>query len=171
MASKQITSEVLRVLGSPYYFLEKYSESDVNHQIEDMLNALSIEYIQYPSCWACYHIDDDSDSYSSFNVLIQNKKIYIERTDYEITEFRNVLIKISKYLKQMGIEINNFHNLNILNACMSYEQANILSIEDKTYYENELTRSSILVDTRDITIAYTEAYNIIEHSGILFSFK
>ena len=105
---KKPISDDFQMAGASYYFLNGYSESAATQQIEDMLNALSIEYIPYTSSWACNHIDDD---YSSFNILFKHMKVYIQRTDHEIAEFRNVLIKISEYLKKKGFETNNFHNL------------------------------------------------------------
>jgi hypothetical protein len=159
-------SEETQLSGASYYFLKGYSESAATQQIEDMLNALSIEYISYPLSWACNHIDDHTDTYSSFNILFKHMKVYIQRTDHEVTEFRNVLIKISEYLKTKGIETNNFHNLNIFSTFMG-SQVDVLSSANKEYCAYELERSSKFVDTHNITIAYTAAYDMMYKMGRL----
>jgi len=156
-------SDDFQMAGASYYFLNEYSESDATRQIEDMLNALSIEYISYPLSWACNHIDDD---YSSFNILFKHMKVYIQRTDHEVTEFRNVLIKISEYLKTKGIETNNFHNLNIFSTFMG-SQVDKMSSANKEYCAYELERSSKFVDTQNITIAYIAAYDMMHNMGRL----
>ena len=160
-------SEETQLSGASYYFLKGYSESEATTQIEDMLNALSIEYIPYPLSWACNHIDDHTDTYSSFNVLFKHTKVYIQRTDHEFTEFRNVLIKISEYLKKKGFEINNFHNLNVFSTFMGTQQIDVLSSESKEYCKYELDRSCRFVDTQNVTIAYTAAYDMMYNMGRL----
>jgi len=156
-------SDDFQMAGASYYLLKGYSESDATQQIEDMLNALSFEYIPYQSSWACNYIDDE---YSSFNVLFKYEKVYIQRTDHEVTEFRNVLIKISEYLKTKGLEINNFHNLIIFSTFMR-TQDDILSSTNKEYCKHELERSSKFVDTENVTIAYTAAYDMMHNMGRL----
>ena len=164
---KEPISDDFQLSGASYYFLKGYSESDATQQIEDMLNALSIEYIPYESSWVCNHIDDDSDTYSSFNIIFKYEKVYIQRTDNECTEFRNVLTKISEYLKKKGFEINNFHNLNILSTFMRSHQFDVLSSASKEHCKHELERSSKFVDTENVTIAYTAAYDMMYNMGRL----
>ena len=160
---KKPISDDFQMAGASYYFLNGYSESAATQQIEDMLNALSIEYIPYTSSWACNHIDDD---YSSFNILFKHMKVYIQRTDHEIAEFRNVLIKISEYLKKKGFETNNFHNLNIFSTFIT-SQVDVLSFANKEHCKYELERSSKFVDTQNITIAYIAAYDMMYNMGRL----
>jgi hypothetical protein len=164
---QELVSEETQLPGASYYFLKGYSESEATLQIENMLNALSIEYISYSSSWTCNHIDDHTDTYSSFNVLFKYDKVYIQRTDNECTEFRNILIKISEYLKKKGFEINNFHNLNIFSTFMSSQQIDVLSSANKEHCKHELEHSSKFVDTENVTIAYIAAYDMMYNMGRL----
>lgn len=164
---KESEIEETQLSGASYYFLKRYSESDATQQIEEMLNSLSIEYIPYESSWVCNRIDDHTDTYSSFNIIFKYEKVYIQRTDNECTEFRNVLIKISEYLKKKGFEINNFHNLNIFSTFMSSHQIDILSSATKEHCKHELERSSKFVDTENVTIDYIAAYDMMYNMGRL----
>jgi hypothetical protein len=161
--------ETIRLAVNSHYLLEGYSEIEAIQHIKDMLNSLSIQYtqIEHTPYYSCNCIDDDSDTESTFNILFKYHKVYIQRTDHEFTEFRNVLIKISEYLKKIGFEIKNVQNLNLLSTFMMYDTSNVLTLANKEYCEYELERSSEFVDTQNVTIAYRAAYEMMYYMGKL----
>jgi len=161
--------ETIRLSVDSHYLLEGYSQDEAIKHIKDMLNSLSIQYnqIEHTSYYSCNSIDDDSDTESTFNILFKNEKVYIQRTDHEFTEFRNVLIKISNYLKKLGFEISNVQKLNVISTFMMYNTPDVLTQANKEYCEYELEHSSKFIDTQNVTIAYTAAYDMMYNMGRL----
>lgn len=156
--------DIIRLTGESYYLLEGFSEIETTKHIEDMLNAISIQYIpvKNTSYYSCNYVDEYTDIESTFNILCKYGKVYIQRTDHEFTEFRKALIKISEYLKELGIEMNNVHQLNVFSQ---NEMADTVTNAAKDYYEHELEYSSNIVKTQDKTVAYRAAYDMLYYMG------